>query len=149
LTGKKLSVGLVLVLLTWLVLNLRHDGRRLQASRLLQRAETMTLGALSAGPPPRLMLTQNLRDLRRARKLDPQEVGIPIALGSQFLLLQSPQAAMEAYEEALALAPRPEAYLNLGKAQQMAGDLAAARKSYALAVALDPRLAREVPPELR
>lgn len=118
---------------------------RLRASALLREAEAISLGLLTAGQAPRAYLQQNIRNLRLAADLDPLEVGVPLALGSQFLLLSSPQAAAEAYREALAVEPRPEIYLNLGKALYLAGRKEEARENFDRAVALDWHLEAEVP----
>ena len=47
------------------------------------------------------------------------------------------------------LEPRPEGYLNLGRAQWFAGRRDEARLSFATAVRLDPRLASQVPGDAR
>ena len=144
-SGKILAPVAAALLLATLILALRSDLRRLEASRTLHRAEIITVGALSVGQVSRALLQQNIRDLRRAADQDPLEVGIPIALGSQYLLLRSPQAAQAAYRSALALESRPEIYLNLGKASQMAGDLDEAWKHYDQALLLDHHLESEIP----
>jgi tetratricopeptide (TPR) repeat protein len=118
---------------------------RLKASRLLRQVEVLSMAAASAGQAPTQLMAGNLEALRQAAPLDPVEVGIPIARGTQYLFLARPEAALRAYEEALALEPRPEGYLNLGRAQWLAGRKDEARRSFELAVRLDPRLAREIP----
>jgi len=143
--GKALAVVVAGVLLATLFLTLRWDLRRLEASRALHQAEIITVGALSVGQVPRVLLQQNIRDLRQAAEKDPLEVGIPIALGSQYLLLRSPQASQEAYRSALALESRPEIYLNLGKAYQLAGDLNEAWKFYDQALLLDHHMEAQIP----
>lgn len=125
-----------------------HTGRardRIEASVALRRAEMSSLQAVRLGERGRRLLQENLRLLRRAAELDPGEAGIPIAIGSLHLLLDNPLAAIEAYERALALEPRPETYLNLGRAQTAAGRLDAARASFERAVKADPRLRRHLP----
>ena len=102
----------------------------------------MTLGARRAS-----QLRGNIARLRQAGQLDPLEIGIPIARGSQYYLLRQPQAAVEAYEEALRLEPRPEIYLNLGRALDLAGRRDEASRAFFLASRMDPRLLPEVPPE--
>src|SRR5436189_2223147 len=98
---------------------------------------------------PGRLLQEILAALRRAAALDPVEVGVPIARGSQHLLSGSPEAAIEPYRAAAALEPRPEIYFYLGLAEQHAHRLEDARRDFALAFRLDPRLAEAVPPELR
>jgi tetratricopeptide (TPR) repeat protein len=121
-----------------------HD--RSTASRLLAEVEALSLGAARTGQVPSAMIASNLQALRRAAPLDPVEVGIPIARGSQYLLQSRAEPAIEAYQEALALEPRPEAYLDLGRAQWLAGRTDEARRSFGLAVRLDSYLAPLVPP---
>jgi len=119
---------------------------RLTASRLLAEVEALSLQAARSGQVPAAMIASNLLALRRAAPLDPVEVGIPIARGSQYFLLSRADPAIEAYREALALEPRAEGYLNLGRAQWLAGRTEEARRSFGLAVRLDPHLAALVPP---
>jgi tetratricopeptide (TPR) repeat protein len=138
--GRILTVLLLLALagqtLRW------HD--RLTASRLLANAEALTL-AVAAGQIPPRALADNLEALRQAAALDPVQVGIPIARGSQYLLLGRAEPAEEAYREALRLEPKSEVYLDLGRAQWMAGRKEEALRNFALAVRLDPGLVRVLP----
>ena len=122
---------------------------RMEAGRLLARVEALTLAAAQQGKAPRGLLQVNLEALRRAAALDPVEVGVPIARGSQHLLFGSPEAAIDAYRAAAALEPRPEIYLNLGRAEWVGRRPDEARHDFALALRLDPRLAQVVPPEMR
>jgi tetratricopeptide (TPR) repeat protein len=122
---------------------------RLGASVTLHQVEMASLQAARMGRAGAGVLRGALPVLRRAAERDPLEVGIPIAIGSVHLLLDSPPAAIAAYREALALEPRPEIYLNLGRAQARAGDLEAARESFATALRLDPRYESQVPEPLR
>lgn len=144
-------LGLVALALTLVALGLQTGrlGDRMRASVALRQAELTTLATARMGARGRPLLQGNLRLLRRAAELDPQEAGIPLAAGSLHLLLDNPLAAIGAYERALALEPRPEIYLNLGRAQARAGKLEAARESFALAVQADRRLRRQVPEPLR
>ncbi len=141
-------------LLVWPVLALLVLGlagqtarwhRRWTASGLLRRVELLSMMAADRGQAPPRLMEKNLADLRRAEPLQPAEVGIPIARGAQYLFLGRPEAAIRAYEEALALEPRPEGYLNLGRAQWLAGRTDEARRSFVTAVRLDPRLADQIP----
>jgi tetratricopeptide (TPR) repeat protein len=117
---------------------------RMTASRLLSDVEALTLGVAAGRVPPQA-LGSNLQALRRAAPLDPVEVGIPIARGSQYYLLGRAEPAEQAYAEALRLEPRPEGYLDLGRAQWLAGRREEALRNFGLAVRLDPLLARELP----
>jgi tetratricopeptide (TPR) repeat protein len=122
---------------------------RMEASQVLRRVELLSMAAATAGQAPSNLMAANLEALRRVAPLDPLEVGIPIARGTQHLFLARPEAALRSYEEALELEPRPEGYLNLGRAQWLAGQREEARRSFATAVRLDPRLATQIPAAAR
>ncbi len=136
----------VLVLAAAFLGQLRHTISRLGASRALHHVELRSKAALAAGRSSKILFAENLQILRRAAELDPLEVGVPIARGTQHLLLGSGEAAQEAYLDALRLEPRPEIYLNLGRAQLLARTPDAARKSFGTAVTLDPKLDEFIPP---
>ncbi len=120
---------------------------RLEAGRLLHRVELRTHAALERKRAPSTMFAEHLTWLARARRLAPAEVGVPMAVGAQYLLLRRPDEALAAYREAARLEPRPEIDLNIGRALLMQGETDAARAAFARAVRLSPVLAREVPPE--
>jgi tetratricopeptide (TPR) repeat protein len=120
---------------------------RATASRLLREVEVLTMTAMSTRQLSEPLLFRNLEVLRTAAAKDPVEVGIPIARGTQYLLLRRNDAAIRAYEDAVALEPRPEAYLNLGRALWFSGRRDAARPYFEQAVRLDPRVAAELPRE--
>jgi Flp pilus assembly protein TadD len=131
---------------------LAQTGRmrdRLLASRMLRQVELLSMAALARGEMPRGLVPSNLELLRRASALDRTEVGIPVARGTQYLLLSNGDQAAAAYREALELEPRPEIHLNLGRALLMAGDPEGARREFQLALRLDPHLAPMVPAALR
>ena len=141
----------VVVALLVLVL-LGQTGRlrdRLTAGRMLRQVELLSMAAIARNQLPRGLVAANLELLRRAAALDPTEIGIPVARGTQYLLLGNGSSAAQAYREALALEPRPEVYLNLGRALAAAGQIEEAREQFRIAVRLDPNLAPLVPPELR
>ncbi|MCB1058014.1 MAG: hypothetical protein KDD11_21140 [Acidobacteria bacterium] len=140
-----MAAATALLCLVALVAQVRESLDRRLASRLLARAEAISIEVLSAGQAPRAVLSQNLRDLERARRLDPLEVGVPLALGSQYLLLRRPQEAEAAYRDALTVEPRPEIYLNLGKAQLLAGERSAADQSFHRAAVLDWHMREQIP----
>jgi hypothetical protein len=145
-SGRTLAVILTLLLaLATAGQTVRWRHRR-TASRLLADVESLSLAAVRSRQVPAGMIATNLVALRRAAPLDPVEVGIPIARGTQYLLLSRPGPAIQAYEEAIALEPRSEGYLNLGRAQWLAGRTDEARRSFAVAVRLDPYLEGLVPP---
>jgi tetratricopeptide (TPR) repeat protein len=149
LKGRLLVWPLVAVLAFALAAQTVRWRARMEAGRLLAQVESLSLAVARQGKAPRRLLQVNLEVLRRAAALDPVEVGIPIARGSQHLLFGSPEAAVEPYRAAAALEPRPEIYLNLGRAEWMARRPEDARRDFALALRLDPRLAAVVPPEMR
>ena len=141
----------VAVLLLLLAL-LGQTGRlrdRLTAGRMLRQVELMSMAMIARSQMPPRLLAVNLEMLRRAAVLDPTQVGIPIARGTQYLLLGNGSSAAAAYGDALELEPRPEIHLNLGRALAMAGETEKAREHFRLATRLDPNLAPLVPAELR
>jgi Flp pilus assembly protein TadD len=137
-----IAVALLLALALW-----RVDGarRQLRASHLVAAVERRTAAALRQGKVPSAMFESHLAALREAAELDRGEIAIPIAEGSQYLLLGRAEPAIAAYRRALALEPRPETYLNLGKAMLLEGDSQRASRMFRKAVRLDPRLAKMVP----
>lgn len=141
------SLGFILT--AWLGMALAMQtvrwSDRMEASRRLRQAELVTMAAAVRGEVSPPLLARNLESLRVAAAKDPLEVGIPIALGTQYLLLSRFDRAAEEYGRAIELEPRPEGYLNLGRAQWMAGRTDEARLSFATAVRLDPRLESELP----
>jgi len=146
--GRTASALLVAVLALALAGQAVRWRDRMTASRLLSNVEALTLAVASGQVPPQA-LASNLEALRRAAPLDPLQVGIPIARGSQYYLLGRPEPAEQAYAEALRLEPRPEGYLGLGRAQWLAGRREEALRSFGLAIRLDPLLAPELPAEAR
>lgn len=145
--GRVIVWPLVLVLGLALVGQTFRWRDRMTASRVLNTVERLTVPAYKA---QRLdLLRTNIDLLRRAGRRDPLEVGIPVARGSQHYLLRQPQAAIDAYEEALRIEPRPETYLYLGRALYMAGRGEEAGRDFRLALRIDPRLWPQVPLEYR
>jgi tetratricopeptide (TPR) repeat protein len=147
--GRALVGPLALLLAAALLGQTWRWRARMEASQVLRQVELVSMAAASAGRAPAHLMAANLEALRRVAPLDPLEVGIPIARGTQYLFLARPEAAIRSYEEALELEPRPEAYLNLGRAQWLAGRREEARRSFATAVRLDPRLAVQIPAAAR
>jgi tetratricopeptide (TPR) repeat protein len=146
-SGRTLAVILTLLLTLATLGQTARWRNRMTASRLLAQVEALSVAVVRSGqPPPERMITTNLITLRAAAALDPVEVGIPIARGTQYLLLSRLDPAIEAYRAALALEPRSEGYLNLGRAQWLAGRTDEAKQNFAVAVRLDPWLTPLVPP---
>jgi tetratricopeptide (TPR) repeat protein len=132
-----------------LVLQTDRALDRIGASKRLRVVEVMSERMARTGQAPRELVSGHFRLLRQARRLDPSEVGVLVALGGQYLLLGQPEPAIATYREALALEPRPETYLNLGMALFEAGRPEEARAAFETAVRLAPRLASRVPPGMR
>lgn len=146
-TGRRVHVVLVALLVVALGAQTLRLRDRLEASRLLRQVESRTTEALARRRAPSTMFNEHFLWLDRARRLAPAEVGVPIARGSQFLLLRRPVDALAAYEEAAALELRPEIELNRGRAYWMQGDTARASEAFARAVRLNPLLIDELPPD--
>jgi O-antigen ligase len=148
-SGTSLGWLLAAVVVAALVFQGYRWRDRLLASALLRQVELVSISAATSGHAPGNLLPAHLELLRRAAALDPSEVGIPIARGSQFLLFGDPRAAIPEYRAALALQPKPEIYSDLGRAYLASGDLEEARRNFRLAVRLDPTLASQLPEEMR
>jgi tetratricopeptide (TPR) repeat protein len=145
--GRLLAWPLLVVLALALAGQTIRWDDRLTANRALRGIEALTAAAIRVGRAD--VLRANIESLRRMEKRDPLEVGLPLARGSQHLLLRQGQAAISAYEDAMKLEPRPEIYLNLGRALALEGRTEEARQNFRIAVRLSPRLAPEVPAEYR
>ena len=122
---------------------------QLRASHVLRAVELRTASALRGGPGAATIVIQNVAALRTIAALDPAEVGIPVALGSQYLVLGRYDSAIGAYEQALRLEIRPETYLNLGRALLGADRRSEALSAFERAVLLSPRLESELGEEVR
>jgi tetratricopeptide (TPR) repeat protein len=144
--GRYLVWPVLAALLVALGLQTGRLRDRLRGELLLRQVELVLIAAAQSGQAPNQLLPENLARLRAAARFSPTEVGVPIARGSQYLLFGRVGSAIESYHEAAALEPRPEIYLNLGRAQWSAGQREEAKKSFQLAVRLDPHLAGMVPP---
>jgi len=142
--GRRLVVIALPLALVIAGLEVWHAARRIASSRIAARVEQRSLVLARRGAVPPAALSQHLKLLRRAAALDPTNVTIPLMRGSQYLLLHNPQAALRAYNQGLALEPRAEIYLNIGRAQRMAGDDDAAAVAFRHAVDLDPSLNRDL-----
>lgn len=129
----------------WLGLQVHRSLGRWEADRILKAVEASTAQALVTRRAAPASLLHNAEELTRAERLAPASASIRLVKGSQYLLLGRNEAAIAAYEEALRLEPRPETYLNLGRAQWRAHRETAALENLRRAVRLDPGLMREVP----
>lgn len=137
--------GLLAVLLVALGFQTRRIGAWYGAATRLRAVEVTTHQLLRAGRLNATVLWRLLDELETARRLDPGEAAISQAEGSLYRLLQRPEEAREAYRRALELEQRPETWLNLGAAQDAAGDEEEAMESFGRAVRLDPGLRPQVP----
>jgi O-antigen ligase len=119
---------------------------RLRASRILKGVQMVTSRGLEMGGLPAPLLWAHVRLLGEAEELAPGSPSVPIAQGGQYLLLKRPEEAERSFRRALARGSRPEAWFGLGQAQWAAGERDAARDSFLRAVALNPRMRRDLPP---
>lgn len=147
--GRVLAWGLGLALLAALVFQVDRARDRLRAQTVLKTIQVVSGQMLASGRVVPRLLWRHVRLLEQAERWDPSEAALPLARGSQYLLLDRPDEAVEAYTRALALEPRPETHLNLGRAHARRGDDAAAREHFRTAIRLAPPLRRQVPREYR
>ena len=137
-SGRRL-VWVVLPLLTLaLALEVRSAVGRLQASLVLGKVKAASLEADRRGRLSPRMLELHARLLRRVEPLSPVEVGLPIARGGLYMLLQRPRPAVRVFEKALTIEPRGEVYAHLGRAFLALGDGGAAARAFRTAIVLDP-----------
>lgn len=147
--GRSLATLLTLLLVLAALGQAVRWRNRMTASRLLGRVEQLTLAAYRYGEAPVKLMADNLEALRRAGQLNPVEVGIPMARGTQYLFLRRLEPAIDSYREAVALEPQSAGYFALGRAQWLAGRQEEARRSFGVALRLDPRLAAQLPQGVR
>lgn len=122
---------------------------RLRVSKALRVVEVMSDRMARTGQASRPLVSGHFQILEDARRRDPAEVGVLVALGGQYALLGRAEPAIDAYRAALALEERPEIWLNLGQVHLAAGREEEAREAFAKAVALAPHLRGRVPEALR
>jgi tetratricopeptide (TPR) repeat protein len=144
--GRTLAVILTFLLVVAALGQALRWRDRMAASRLLGRVEALTVAAVRAGRAPVKLMADNLEALQKAESMNPVEVGIPTARGTQYLFLLRPETAIQSYQEALALEPQSTGYFALGRAQWIAGQREEARGNFAIALRLAPKLARDLPP---
>jgi Flp pilus assembly protein TadD len=128
---------------------MQRSSALMKAQRLLYSVERRTLEMLRTGEIDKAKLRAHLAALSDARALDPAEVAIPMQIGSQYMMLGELEPARSAYFEALRLEMRPEILVNLGKVRYGQGARPEAIRLFRKAVLLDPRMQREVPPDLK
>ncbi len=145
-TGRRLATPLALLLLAALVFEVRRGARLLGADKRVKVVETTSpVAAARRDAAGQALLRRNLELLRDAAAMDRADVRVPLARGSVQLLLGRLDDAIASYRQALALEPRPEIHLNLGRALAAAGRRAEAEPHFALVRQLDWRLARAIP----
>jgi tetratricopeptide (TPR) repeat protein len=132
-----------------LILQTGRAVGRLDASKVLRVVEAMSERMARSGQAPRQLVSGHFRLLEQARRRDPAEVGVLVAVGGQYALLGRTDRAVEVYREALDLEPRPEVWLNLGRVLLADGREEEARAAFEAAVRVDPRLRGQVPEAMR
>ena len=137
--------GLVVAFGLALLFQLQRSADLIGADQRLRAVEQASIQMVSTGRVSPQQVAAHLQLLRDAQEMDPSSVAIPMIAGSQSLVLGNPQGAADRYRESLELEPRPETYLNLGRALLALGDRAGAREAFGRAVSLAPRLASQVP----
>jgi O-antigen ligase len=142
--ARVVAVALAATLAGALAIHGRALLGRLEASRIRRTTtEVARLAMRSGAAAARPVLQVNLRPLRRAAELDPIEAGVPMAIGSHYLLLGNGPAALDAYRRGLEIEPRSTLYLNQARALLELGRRDQAMASIAQALVLDPALLRE------
>lgn len=144
--GRYWAALLCMLLLLALGWQAQRGFHRLAASGVLARAEVELLATARRGRGPLAVLQANTFNLEQAARWDPLEVGIPLTLGSYQLLMRNTESAYHSYQAALALEPRPELYLNLGRALRALNRLDEAQGMTDLALKLNPYLAPDKRP---
>lgn len=148
-TGRKASWIVVAVLVSLTLLQVHRALRKWRAGVLTTAVERVSIQAAQQGRMTPQLLDYNLDRLATAARLDPGNVLIPMLRGSQYLLMGRTGPALDAYDEALALEPRAEIYMNRGRALRLANDDDAAEVSFRTAIRLNRRLHREILPFLQ
>jgi tetratricopeptide (TPR) repeat protein len=141
--------GLTAALAVALLFQIARARDLLTARQILRSVEGRTEQLAAAGVADSRILRAHLLALDDAARLDPSEVGVPIARGNQYLLLGATESAVEAYRAAQRLERRPETHLNLGEALLRLDRRDEALDELGWAVALDPTLAFRIDGPLR
>ncbi len=143
-TGRQLFSILLPIALVVAGWQLLHAIKRWESSLVAAEVEQNSIAMTSRGVISPPILSRHLELLERAGELDPTNVTIPLMRGSQHFLLRNLDAALRAYGEALALEPRAEIYLNVGRTHMMAKDEDAAAEAFQKAVDLDHKYLRDL-----
>jgi len=140
--GRWLLAGL---LVATLAATLERGRDRLLASRIVWQTHRQ-VQAVAAGQLRPRRLVGAVAALRQAERLAPASIDVLAEKGGVQMLLGRLDAAARVYREALALEPRPEHHLNLGRILWQQGRRDEAGRHLGAAVALDPQLKRHLPP---
>jgi O-antigen ligase len=116
----------------------------LHANRVLSVVEEEVLAMTRDRRLDRGALLRAAAALDLAMRWAPADERFPLAIGSCYLLLGDVERAEPWYRRSLAIAPRAETYLNLGRALLARGDAEGARQSFEMAVRLNGALREEV-----
>lgn len=130
------------------VAQVRRSSELMRAQHLLYSVERRSMAMLRTGDLDKVKLRAHVAALAEAQKLDWAEVQIPTQIGSQHLMLGELEPSRRAYSSALQLEPRPEILVNLGKVCYSQGAMKRAIRYFGQAALLDPRMLKEVPPDL-
>jgi tetratricopeptide (TPR) repeat protein len=139
------GLALCALVLAALAFESARAGRLLGANRRLRAVEITSLRAAQLGKQGEALLRANLAVLRDGERMDPAEIGLRMARGSVHYLLGRMDDAVAGYQDALRLEPRPEIYLNLGRALAALGRRAESDAAVERAIRLDRRLASQRP----
>ena len=144
-----MGICISIVLALALLFQTMRASSQLAANRALRVAEESGLQMLTSDRVERSALLRNLELLRRAATDAPADPRIPMAIGSQYMILGNRSAAARWYRRALAVEARPEIYFNLGRALWLSGQEDESLEAYRAAVKLDPGRRGDVPEEIR
>lgn len=143
LPGRLLAIGLALAAVVALSARVDQARDRLAVASGLRQLDAQAAalwGQQDRIPKPQLeqILRSHLAVLDDLARFDPAEVRVPMAVGGRYYLMGRPDAAVRAYEEALALERRGEVYLNLARSHRAAGEQELANEAARLALRLAP-----------
>jgi tetratricopeptide (TPR) repeat protein len=143
--GRWAGTLLLLALGVAIVLQGARARDRVRAGQILRAVEVMTQTFAAERRLSAPIVWRHVRLLEEAERLDPADAAVPLARGTQLLLLQRPEEATGAFERAIALEPRPETFLHLARAYDLLGREDDALASYTRALGLYPQFLGRVP----
>ncbi len=136
-TGRRLVWLLCPLLVAALVYELGRARRLYSGNLTAAIVKDVTIAASQQGRLSPQLMMHNLELLRAHEPLAPTQVALPISRGGLYLLLDRPQAAIRAYEQALKLEHRGEIFAHLGRAYLKLGNRQAAEDAFHTAIVLD------------